>query len=169
MSLFDALPNAAFYAKDTEPTHPVNARFFPLHCAKYEADMLSRDDRAFHPLAMWTDLADAVASSGVIAAHHRRIGSIPPCDGDQSRGMPLKRSAPAATCLHSITCNFGNPGDVHPRTEVFSAVGKSAGSAWVTAPVAAHSAPRWKLAINPAQFIGGPTAASLAPTWPKVV
>ncbi len=33
----------------------------------------------------------------------------------------------------------------------FSALGKSAGTSWVTAPVAAHSHPRWKVVINPTQ------------------
>jgi hypothetical protein len=39
------------------------------------------------------------------------------------------------------------PGGGYGRIEVLSAVGKSAGTAWVTLPVAAHSVPRWSVTM----------------------
>lgn len=71
MALFDALPNVAFYAKDTRSRYVrVNARFIAIHAAKNEADMLGRDDRAFHPPAM----AEAyIAEDGRVMAARRAI------------------------------------------------------------------------------------------------
>ncbi len=53
MGLFDALPDVAFYAKDVRSRFIcVNARQVANHGLKSAADMLGRDDRAFHPPAM---------------------------------------------------------------------------------------------------------------------
>ena len=48
------------------------------------------------------------------------------------------------------------------RVLVLSAVGKSAGTFCVTLPVAAHSVPRWYVAMKPTQF-------SAARSWPIAV
>ena len=53
MALFDSLPNAAFYAKDTQSRFVrVNTAFVSAHGVKNEAEMLGLDDRAFHPPAL---------------------------------------------------------------------------------------------------------------------
>src|SRR6185295_9996947 len=70
----------------------------------------------------------------------------------------------------SVSCYlWGAGGDTHPEGGAYSgrglassAVGKSLSTICVTLPVAAHSAPRCKVTINPAQFIA-------AKSWPSVV
>ncbi len=53
MTLFDSLPNVAFYAKDTLSRFVrVNTAFVSVHAVKSEAEMLGRDDRSFHPPAL---------------------------------------------------------------------------------------------------------------------
>lgn len=53
MALFDTLPQVAFYAKDTQSRYVrVNAASLEQHGVQAEAEMLGRDDRAFHPPAM---------------------------------------------------------------------------------------------------------------------
>lgn len=53
MTLFDALPNVAFYAKDTESRFVrVNKLLVEMHGLKDEAQMLGQSDRAFHPPAL---------------------------------------------------------------------------------------------------------------------
>ena len=53
MSLFDSLPEVAFYAKDTESRYiRVNAASLAAHGVRTEAEMLGLDDRAFHPPAL---------------------------------------------------------------------------------------------------------------------
>lgn len=53
MALFDALPQVAFYAKDTLSRYVrVNAVSVEHHGLASEADMLGRTDRDFHPPAM---------------------------------------------------------------------------------------------------------------------
>ena len=53
MTLFDSLPNVAFYAKDTQSRYVrVNPTFIAIHDANCEADMLGRSDRDFHPPAL---------------------------------------------------------------------------------------------------------------------
>lgn len=53
MSLFDSLPEVAFYAKDTQSRYVrVNAASVAAHGLKTEAEMLGRDDRDFHPPAL---------------------------------------------------------------------------------------------------------------------
>jgi AraC-like DNA-binding protein len=53
MTLFDSLPNVAFYAKDVQSRYVrVNAPWVSSHGVKTEAEMLGRDDRDFHPPAM---------------------------------------------------------------------------------------------------------------------
>ena len=46
-----------------------------------------------------------------------------------------------------------SPSGYGVRSDVFSAVGKSAGTFCVTLPVAAHSVPRWSVTTNPVQAI----------------
>jgi len=71
MALFDSLPNVAFYAKDTRSRYVrVNARCVAIHAAKSEADMLGRDDRAFHPPAM---AAAYIAEDGRVMASRRAL------------------------------------------------------------------------------------------------
>lgn len=71
VDLFDSLPNVAFYAKDTESRYVrVNARFVAIHNATSEADMVGRDDRAFHPPAM---AAAYIAEDGRVMAGRRAI------------------------------------------------------------------------------------------------
>ena len=53
MSLFDSLPDIAFYAKDTQSRYiRVNGPCVASHGLKSEAEMLGHDDRAFHPPAL---------------------------------------------------------------------------------------------------------------------
>ena len=53
MTLFDSLPNVAFYAKDTQSRYVrVNPTFVAIHDANDEADMLGQSDRDFHPPAL---------------------------------------------------------------------------------------------------------------------
>lgn len=53
MTLFDSLPNVAFYAKDTQSRYVrVNAPWVATHGVQTEAEMLGRDDRDFHPPAL---------------------------------------------------------------------------------------------------------------------